>query len=117
MSWADELPPMLRVMVDDLTPPYRYDDNQIRQLIVVAARLVAMDATFPVPFSANVVDLTILPDPTDEPRDENFLNLTAAKAAGTTSPRSRPRSRSPAPLPSPSPRPEGSPRGERSSSS
>ena len=81
MAWSDELIPMVRAMVDDLSTPYRYDDTQVTQLVVLAARLVSMEATFPVAFVANVGSLTITPDPTADPRDENFINLTAGKAA------------------------------------
>ena len=79
MAWQDEMDIILRAMIDDLDAT-KYTDDRIEQLLVVGARFVTQEMNFVTGFEADVVNVTITPDPTvGQSRDESFINLTCLK--------------------------------------
>ncbi len=86
MTWQDEMVTILRVMIDDLDVPYKYSDTRLQQVIVAATNIVLNDASYGFAYNyiPNIIDLTIIPDPTDRitpTRDDNFVTLTLLKSA------------------------------------
>lgn len=82
MAWDDEMIPLVRGLVNDLTPTsYTYTDEQLREFILYAAHFSLSEVYFSTTY---VVDLTlqsITPDPSTPTRDTSFINIVALKAA------------------------------------
>jgi hypothetical protein len=84
MAWQDELVTVLRFLINDLAAIPQYDDDRLEQGLVIAARLVLTEAGFTPVYTADVVNVDIKPDPTDDAggsRNDAFTNLVATKAA------------------------------------
>src|SRR5262245_14031646 len=82
MAWDDELPIVLRVMINDLADTPTYSDDRLTQVLVVADRLVKQALEFQVDYVVDVEDIDITSDPNAPPtRDDNFINLVCAQAA------------------------------------
>lgn len=82
MAWQEEWTILLREYVNDTSATPRYSDDRLEQALVVGARLVLTELPFPTAFVADVVNITITPDPTaTATRDDNFSNLAIAKTA------------------------------------
>ncbi len=82
MTWETECTEVVRVLINDLSEPYKYDDCRITRVLKVSATQIVTEIDFPVDYTVNLFLGTITPDPaaTDN-RDENFLNLLALKTA------------------------------------
>jgi hypothetical protein len=80
MSWQSEMTTIVRVLIGDTEPPETYSDARLQQLIVVAAQCVVAEVNFPVDYDIDVEAITIAPDPTDDPRDDSFINLVSMKS-------------------------------------
>jgi hypothetical protein len=80
MAWQDEMIITTRVLVNDLNTPYEFSDDRIEQIIVVAGKYVQFNINLEHPYSINVIDRTITPDPTID-NDSIFISLTCLKAA------------------------------------
>jgi hypothetical protein len=84
MAWQDEMTLIERALLGDLDS-VTYSDANLQQLITVAARQVLNDSmTFTQAFVADVTNVDIAPDPTDDiamTRDDVFSNLVCLKAA------------------------------------
>ena len=63
MAWTDDLVLMTRVLLNDLTEPYRQSDAQLQRTIVCAGILVTKDVTLSQVYSFDITNLTIMPDP------------------------------------------------------
>lgn len=82
MSWQEELSTIIRYLINDLDPNnYQYSDERIEITSVVAAQMVILDVSLPTQYNINVQNISISPDPTSDPKDNLFVNLTALKAA------------------------------------
>jgi hypothetical protein len=85
MAWQDEADIILRALINDLDST-TYTDDRLEQILAVAAYQVLNDGlTFSQSFRADVVNIAIKPDPTDDAnqtRDDSFVNLFTIKAAG-----------------------------------
>lgn len=82
MSWQGVMTTMVRTLIGDLDPTdYEYSDARIEQTILVSAQLVMSMADFQNNYSVNVEACGIVPDPTDDPIDNDFVNLVVLKAA------------------------------------
>jgi hypothetical protein len=82
MFWEIEIPLIIRNLINDLADPPTYSDDRILQLSVISAQYVLTEVTLDRNYSANVVSLSITPDPSDpEIRDITFIGLVAMKAA------------------------------------
>lgn len=82
MAWQDTMTTLLRTMVWDLTTPQNYTDDSLQQVIVGAAQLVRTEVSFNTNFVPDLLNIDIVPDPTDPAtNDDNFINLVCMKAA------------------------------------
>lgn len=81
MSWQSDGIIMLRIMLNDNCDDPQYSDSSLEQLLVVAAHYVITDVSLSVDYEVSISDMTITPDPTDDPRDEVFINFMVLKAA------------------------------------
>ena len=79
-TFLNESIPILRVFLNDLDSPYKYSDNRLSQLSVVAASVVQMDVPLLNTYQINIASRTIVPDPV-ELGDYAFINLFSLKAA------------------------------------
>lgn len=87
MAWPTEMTTVLRVMINDLDTPQTYTDQRLQQVLAVCAQIVTVEMNFSQPFQADVVAVSITPDPTDTvngTRDNSFINLVCLKAACLT---------------------------------
>jgi hypothetical protein len=80
MSWQGEISTMVRHVVNDLDPTnFKYSVKRLETTILVAAQLVTFDVDFDNPYSINVEQCGLTPDPTDAPKDNAFINMVALK--------------------------------------
>ena len=80
MGWELVAVRILRVLLDDLGMTARYSDDRLEELFLVAAQLVQTEVDFDVDYVIRIDARTIIPDPTEDPRDDLFMNLAALKA-------------------------------------
>lgn len=81
MSWRNEIPLMVRHLIDDLNPSaYKYSDERIETSVLVSAQLLTIETDFSSTYSIDISNGQLSPDPTS-PRDNAFINLTALKSA------------------------------------
>lgn len=82
-TWSEEIVTLIRTLIFDLdSTSYRYTDSRLRQVAIVAAHMLISDVSFSVNYSVNIANQSITPDPAAEAtRNDNFINLTAIKAA------------------------------------
>lgn len=80
MSWQNEMTIMVRTLINDNMTPYQFSDERIQQTILVAGKYVQFDVVLDHPYTIDVVNGTINPDPTID-GDEIFIILTSLKAA------------------------------------
>lgn len=80
--WKTEMVTILRYLIDDadFSNP-TYPDERLEQMLLVAGQLVSTEVNFPNVYSINVERCTISPDPTNDPKDNGFINLCCLKAA------------------------------------
>lgn len=79
ISWQISCIELLRVLIGDLDEVQIYTDAKLKRILIVAAYQVATDATFSTPFTVDLPEQSISPDPIDT--DEQFVNLMCLKAA------------------------------------
>jgi hypothetical protein len=81
MSWQQEIPIIVRTLINDLsedTPTY--SDERILQVVAVAAKYVQFDVVLDNKYTINVANPTISPDPTIND-DDIFISLISLKTA------------------------------------
>jgi hypothetical protein len=84
MAWDDEMPIIVRGLIQDWGTPPTYTDDQINQIVLIAAQSVQTEATFTEAYAVDVVNATVAPDFTDRTdahRNEMLINLVALKSA------------------------------------
>jgi hypothetical protein len=82
MSWQGQISTMVRHIVNDANPSnYKYSVNRLETTILVAAQLVTNDIDLINNYTINIEQCSLSPDPTDEPKDNVFINLTTIKTA------------------------------------
>lgn len=82
MAWQESMTVIVRTLIDDLDPlDYTYSNERIEQTILVSAQYVNQIADFQNVYIVDLTQFTIAPDPTDDPADNDFINLACAKAA------------------------------------
>ena len=64
MSWQTELTTITRTLINDLNEPYEYSDARIQQVLTVAGKYVQFDVNLDHPYTIDVVNNNISPDPT-----------------------------------------------------
>jgi hypothetical protein len=80
MSWQTEVVPMVRILINDITAPYEYNDERIISTILVAAKYIQFDVDFDYEYVVDIINETIAPDPT-EVNDQLFIVLLSLKTA------------------------------------
>ena len=82
MSWQGQISTMVRHIVNDADPSnYKYSVKRLETTILVAAQLVTEDLDLANDYVVNVEQCSLSPDPTDDPKDNVFINLTTLKTA------------------------------------
>lgn len=82
MSWQGEISTMVRHFVNDIdSTSYKYSVKRLETAILVSAQLVTFDIDLATDYTINVEQCGLSPDPTDSPKDNAFINLTALKTA------------------------------------
>ncbi len=85
--WNSEMVMLMRHMIDDYDTPYKYIDDRIAGLILVAAQSCQQEVNFFNSYQVDVSNLKLSPDPTGighaphNQRDDGFINLVCLKAA------------------------------------
>jgi hypothetical protein len=80
MSWQIEIPIIVRTLVNDLSDSPTYSDERLLQTIAVAAKYVQFDVVLDQPYTIDVANPNITPDPTVS-NDSIFISLVGLKAA------------------------------------
>ena len=79
--WNTEMVRIVRRMLVDYTQPYKYSDEDLQELILVGAQLMRSDLPDLVNgYTIDVDDGLLSPDPTEEPRDDSFVNLACLRS-------------------------------------
>ena len=82
MAWTDDMPTIVRYLVNDVdSNNYTYTNGRIKQTIVVAAQLVLNEIDFDKTYTVTVSTSGISPDPTAATKDDAFINLVSLKSA------------------------------------
>jgi hypothetical protein len=82
MYWEVEIPIIVRNLINDLDASPTYSDDRINQLAVVAARYVLGEVNLDTEYNIDIVNTTMVPDPSDpSSRDTDFVGFVALKAA------------------------------------
>ena len=82
MAWTDDMPTIVRYLINDLdTTNYAYSNGRVRQTIVVAAHLVLSEIDFDKTYTVTISTSGISPDPTAATKDDAFINLVSLKSA------------------------------------
>lgn len=80
MAWQDELPIIVRTLINDLGETPTYTDERILQVITVAAKYVQFDVVLDHKYIIDIVNNGISPDPTIDD-DSIFIGLVCLKTA------------------------------------
>ena len=80
MSWQTELTIIVRTLINELNEPYEFSDARIQQILTVAGKYVQFDVNLEHPYTIDVVNNNISPDPTVD-NDSIFTSLVCLKAA------------------------------------
>jgi hypothetical protein len=80
MAWQNEMVVILRHLVDDIASAI-YDNDRLEETIIVAAQLVITEVSFNNTYTIDVDALVLSPDPTENTKDNGFINLVVLKAA------------------------------------
>jgi hypothetical protein len=79
MSWSENIIPILRVFINDSnSSAYVYDDARLIDILLVGARYIQHDITFPITYTIDIVNKTITPDPSTDDAFTNFMVVRAA---------------------------------------
>jgi len=82
MAWQETMVTMVRVLINDLdSSNYTYSNERLEQTILVSAQYVASAADFQNAYVVDLGQFTLIPDPTDDPADNDYINLVCLKAA------------------------------------
>lgn len=80
MAWTTSLVLMVRYLVNDIDSA-SYTDARLKQSIVIAAQLSALEVTFDKTYTIDIDAITITPDPFAETQDSGFINIVALRSA------------------------------------
>jgi len=82
MSWQLEIPILIRSFINDFDENPMYSDERILQLSLVAAQHIVLDIEFNNEYTIDIINQTIVPDPTElSDKDINFIGFAALKSA------------------------------------
>lgn len=82
MSWQLEIPVLIRSFINDFEDQPIYSDERILQLSLVAAQHTLLDIEFNIQYNIDIINQTIIPDPTESNfRDNTFIGFVALKSS------------------------------------
>lgn len=83
MSWQGQISTIVRHLISDVDPTnYKYSQKRLETTILVAAQLLTTETDLKQPYSINVEQCGLSPDPTDnDTKDDDFLALVSLKCA------------------------------------
>lgn len=82
MTWQTTMTPILRYLINDVDPTdYTYSDARLQTSILIAGQLISKEVDFNTTYTIDVPNSGLTPDPTVDPADIPFINLTCLKAA------------------------------------
>ena len=82
MSWQGQMSTIIRYLIDDIdSSAYKFSDHRMETTLLVAAQLVTLEVDFNNTYTINVEQCKLTPDPTDDVKDNAFINLVCLKAA------------------------------------
>lgn len=81
MAWQTEMVQLLRYVINDIDSPSVYSDDRLQKTLVAAAQFLVFQVDFDQDYTLDISTPSISPDPTSDPRDEGFINLTVLQAA------------------------------------
>lgn len=82
MAWNDFMLPMLREAISDTASTPVYSDVDLQRKILTAINLMNLEISFDIDYVADMVGLTLSPDPsTSSPVDYDFMSLAVLKTA------------------------------------
>lgn len=82
MAWQNEIVRIVRHLISDIdTDDPTYDNSRLEETVLVAAQLVRNELEFATNYTIDVDAATFTPDPTDSPKDNDFITLISLKAS------------------------------------
>jgi hypothetical protein len=82
MAWQETTTVMVRILINDMDDTnYTYSNERLEQTILVSAQMVNSMADFQNSYTPDLTQLTLTPDPTNDPVDNDYINLISVKAA------------------------------------
>lgn len=83
MSWQGQISTMVRHLINDVDPAsYKYSAKRLETTVLVAAQLLSTETDLAQPYSINVEQCQLSPDPTDDgTKDDDFIALVSLKTA------------------------------------
>lgn len=82
MAWQCDITTMVRHLVDDTDEDSPvFSDERIETCVLVAAQLVINEIDFPKTYVINIDGCSITPDPTEDTKDNSFINIVALRSA------------------------------------
>lgn len=82
MAWQNEMVRIVRNLINDHdTSDPTYSNERLEEVILVSAQLVQNEIDFDTVYSIDVDAYTLSPDPTENTRDNNFVNLICLRSA------------------------------------
>lgn len=82
MSWQIEIPIIVRNLIGDINDPPIYNEDRVKQLIVVAAQYVTREVNLNIDYQINIINPDIFPDPSlESSRDQDFISFISLKSA------------------------------------
>ena len=77
--WQPEATRIIRYLLDDIDSPQLYSDARLEESFLIIAQMIQNDITFTQTYNIDVDQVILSPDPTEDPKDIAFLNLTCLK--------------------------------------
>lgn len=82
MAWDDDMPTILRVLVNDTSTSPKYDDDSLINLLLTSGMLLQLEGGFAADYAISIGNQTLTPDPTKmTPPDRAFISLATLRAA------------------------------------
>lgn len=82
MAWSIELVQITRGLIGDFDESaYEYSNTRLKELVLIAAQILKGTVNFAQTYTIDVDQVTLTPDPTENTKDDAFINLVCLKAA------------------------------------
>lgn len=81
MAWKTEIVQMVRNIIGDVSSTPTYSDDRLFEVILTSAQLLQGDVDFDTIYTIDVDQCTLSPDPTENTKDNDFINLLALRTS------------------------------------